>query len=847
MEVGSECRIASGQDLRSLETVRALHQTVVSLRAALEQSRAELHSLRSKFHTNFDPSIYASTIEKLSLENHILRQRTISASHGNLNAIARGLSVSHGNLNAIEDVSRTVSVSNGNLNAILDVPITVSSSNLKISKSISSSHGNLNTILTAPVSSTNGNFNGQSSSVSKSNGNVKVRSSSSQNLNAILDGHKPVLSSNGNINTVLKAPPQITVSMEPDTEQDKQNELGDELDEVAEEDEEEGYDERDEVFEADNANLQNGEEKKTEGGLDTPKITKGESEDSEEVDDIELIFTTGDTKELSALQEDLVSIAETDSWPSKSGGNDGIDGECKRRWTHSVLVETDISKCGIFDENDEPHMPADSGRRYTLPDPPAHRPIIRTLSGSRSQLLDCSTTTPSRPLAVKFMQQNKQQRTARPILVEKETSKQESEAQTDITALPAHWRSESYLAHKVNYQFTTLPSKFAFPVQTPPRKHSLKLCEKTQENRRVLLSDINFTSMVPELSRSADHLCNNEGINASALCKNYPRAFSYMKNPDSVMSGGRNNPWSPCECNCGTGQMSSWDCYRGGGSSSMSMMQSPSALDLVEVHQPRRRHSMRPSSSSTDTCWGSVTSRQANWSVPSSPTHCRRSRSIPLNQASACAHSDAGHHCGFGRRSDSRYMSSSASCGRAPFRKARNRVTFQESRSRRPGQSLPDLRLPLDVLDSGEDSTDSLIEESEDFLRKSIDSMLTGTDYSHVSRRRKPRRHSDPDPLREYEPPRSAQPFLARSARDLKPDQWVKVIVGGGGGGGVVVGRVRYVGPLPGGRSEPHVGVRLPRALGNSDGSVDGRRFFDCEPDHAIFVPFKKVVMAWSN
>jgi hypothetical protein len=37
-----------------------------------------------------------------------------------------------------------------------------------------------------------------------------------------------------------------------------------------------------------------------------------------------------------------------------------------------------------------------------------------------------------------------------------------------------------------------------------------RLSEKTQEARRVLLSDINFTSMVPELSRSADHLCQQK-------------------------------------------------------------------------------------------------------------------------------------------------------------------------------------------------------------------------------------------------------------------------------------------------------------------------------------------------
>lgn len=43
----------------------------------------------------------------------------------------------------------------------------------------------------------------------------------------------------------------------------------------------------------------------------------------------------------------------------------------------------------------------------------------------------------------------------------------------------------------------------------------IRLSEKTQEARRVLLSDINFTSMVPELSRSADHLCQQK-INEEA-------------------------------------------------------------------------------------------------------------------------------------------------------------------------------------------------------------------------------------------------------------------------------------------------------------------------------------------
>ena len=67
-------------------------------------------------------------------------------------------------------------------------------------------------------------------------------------------------------------------------------------------------------------------------------------------------------------------------------------------------------------------------------------------------------------------------------------------------------------------------------------------------------------------------------------------------------------------------------------------------------------------------------------------------------------------------------------------------------RQRHPGQSLPDLRSDID-LDSG-DSTDSLIDEAEEYLRRSIDSILTGADWGRVGRRRQNRRYSEPDPVR---------------------------------------------------------------------------------------------------
>ena len=65
----------------------------------------------------------------------------------------------------------------------------------------------------------------------------------------------------------------------------------------------------------------------------------------------------------------------------------------------------------------------------------------------------------------------------------------------------------------------------------------------------------------------------------------------------------------------------------------------------------------------------------------------------------------------------------------------------------RGGQSLPDLRITDNHGDSG-DSTDSLIDEAEDYVRRSIDSIVTRTDLSRLGKRRMIRRHSDPDPAK---------------------------------------------------------------------------------------------------
>lgn len=64
-----------------LDTVRALHQTVVSLRTALEISKNELRELKDKYEQHSHCLEYADVIEKLTVENHILRRKIIDSGY----------------------------------------------------------------------------------------------------------------------------------------------------------------------------------------------------------------------------------------------------------------------------------------------------------------------------------------------------------------------------------------------------------------------------------------------------------------------------------------------------------------------------------------------------------------------------------------------------------------------------------------------------------------------------------------------------------------------------------------------------------------------------------------------
>ena len=81
-----------------------------------------------------------------------------------------------------------------------------------------------------------------------------------------------------------------------------------------------------------------------------------------------------------------------------------------------------------------------------------------------------------------------------------------------------------------------------------------------------------------------------------------------------------------------------------------------------------------------------------------------------------------------------------------------------------------------------------------------------------------------------YSPSKQTLPFLPKSPKCLKLGHLAKVIAKSGR---VVIGRVRYVGPLASASaadssdSETFVGLQLPSKTGDCAGSFEGRKFFD--------------------
>uniref|UniRef100_A0A182N3F3 Uncharacterized protein n=1 Tax=Anopheles dirus TaxID=7168 RepID=A0A182N3F3_9DIPT len=175
---------------------------------------------------------------------------------------------------------------------------------------------------------------------------------------------------------------------------------------------------------------------------------------------------------MSGASQDDEGQRPDDSFDVAGTSSLAAAGALGRRWTnYNVLIETDISKCGITEENI-----LEMGRRNTCPNPPAYRPIIHP--GSRIQPTGGTNRS---PLAVKFSRSPRTYsphqylppgKTLRTVIAAEsgvrgatgDEVKRSRAAQTDISALAQQWRSETHLAGSEYVPgLYTLPSKFVPP------------------------------------------------------------------------------------------------------------------------------------------------------------------------------------------------------------------------------------------------------------------------------------------------------------------------------------------------------------------------------------------------
>lgn len=897
-----------------LDTVRALHQTVVSLRTALEVSKNELKQLKEKYEQHSHCLEYADVIEKLTLENHILRRKIIDSGFDDKDEGSQDikLEVTYSpHLKDIED--------NTGSDAVIVTTIDKNNQSGESEPIISESDENTNfcsseklndvpeEILGSPVLNVSAEF----TPPDVTNNNTEVEEFSQipslpKDTGTSEDQHQPhfktklELLSKFDVRIKVRTIKEDSVISSTTSDSDSSEfkrgfnkDIGDFNKNTDFRDKEESFDKKENINkntvniksfstesvkmavpnEADvknktdkfgvqvritseenlvvKENMERSRRKDTlnldvddlslrsmsegdnsvfsEGGT-TPAdpnaaaVSDDKHEDnasgneSEEVDDIELIFTTDESKDMSNLQEDLVSIRETEHWVPQTAstthstpvlikfhtldpdfqpgvetkstenrphianisenfkqkrvslpndkeirhvafngkGNlelpgrsilkscdnksditlyrkspntstrrlDSIDSltcEYNRGLSfdntksssfelgssmdilhrdesvdsfhrnmhmghrYSVFAETDISKCGTSEEDLAFNL---NMRRNTCPNPFQYRPVAYR-----------GVSRPPGPFKAGSSR-------LRPVLRDSVHARRESGAQTDVCALPNRWSSDGYLAHKLpvppTYVVPTVPSRGVtqrgrLSVPTPSAAQ--------QDARRVLLSDIGFTSMVPELSRSADPVwalgkMQSQGDDSitTSTSKYLSRGSSYRS---PCLSMDRSNDWTP-------------------------------------------HHGYLPSK------------------VPSMHKAWR--------------------------------------------------------------SSLPDVR---------RDDTEELLEEAEIFVRRSIDNL--------------------PSPNLDLEKSSgvTGQPYIPAEPRHLRLGHTVKVITPHGR---IAVGRVRYVG-LAGGSaatSSVVIGAEFLHTqqpgLPRNDGTYCGRRYF-LTPQHytALFVPFSKVVMAWSN
>jgi hypothetical protein len=328
--------------------------------------------------------------------------------------------------------------------------------------------------------------------------------------------------------------------------------------------------------------------------------------------------------------------------------------------------------------------------------------------------------------------------------------------------------------------------------------------------------------MVPELSRSADHLCQQK-INEEADEDGDYFKGNLLKTPDYTARG-----ITP----------------------SVSMIASPGVSQWTVNESTTQTEGWHDRGDSFDSS-KSYSLRSGNSMNQLNKHH--RSRSVPSIRCAICKQ----NHYTMKPSESMHYATRTVTFQGKSYPKFVQNYSHDCFPLSEPSQkirgSLPDLRhdctcprrygggrAALYHMHESSGSTESLLEEADEFVRH-CDDVSSGD----VPAKKSNRRCSEADIQRgmftktsiendwltpeyfyvDYHPSKQSLPFLPKSSKCLKPGQLAKVIAKSGR---VVVGRIRYCGPVASIDSdETFVGLQLPNALGDCDGSLGGKKFFE--------------------
>lgn len=320
-----------------LDTVRALHQTVVSLRAALEQSRSEILELKDKA---WPLESVESALRALSIENHVLRRKIIE------NGVQNKKHVTIVSPPAIESPKRNNS--DGVLKRItaksksrsLENLQTTTIKSLSISKTVS--YSNINTM-------------------TENSGEIKENCTDNEHPTVTVTQPK---TSVGNSQTDLDQDQEVDdIELIFTTDDTKDSDFKEQLVSIETEDgSKHNLQCQDQTLDTSDKELEDDVFKENDGATSRNPSFELKRDASQ---------LCGSRSDNSINQEENKSLKSCYSYQDSSFENKSLEkDESFDRFEERIrIIETDISKVGIQD------VEYGSGRRNTCPNPLQYRPI----------------------------------------------------------------------------------------------------------------------------------------------------------------------------------------------------------------------------------------------------------------------------------------------------------------------------------------------------------------------------------------------------------------------------------------------------------------------------------------